>query len=131
MSNYNRVNLDGINEGVSGVSAVELTPSQFLDADFGLAADNDAARFIADINHLSTNITDVIPVGEGVNAQYLNANRRFAGLLAAAQTVTYQAELGVNNGLLEVVAAGAGICFAQEALTTGAGETARIHVRMK
>lgn len=131
MTDYNRVNLDGINESVSGVAAVVTTPSQFLDANFGLAADNNAARFIADIKQESTNIDDTIAVGGALNAQYLNANRRFAGLLAAAQTVTYQAELEVVNGLLQVAAAGAGICFAQEAVTTAAGETARIHVRMK
>lgn len=135
MARYNRINLDGEQHIVSAPAGVELAPGSIVNlvsGEFQLAANGAARMYAVHTSDLSTSADDAIAAAGNVNGDKCLMNRTFALRLAAAQTVALDAELFVDNGeLVTAGAAGEGQFWANEALTSAAGETPLISVTRK
>lgn len=136
MGRYNRVNLDGMQDIVSAPAAaatkagtvVNLTAGEFAVATAGLLR-----AYAVHTSDISTDIDDEIALGGNINGDKIVSGRTFALRLAASETVAQDAELFVGAGglLTTTGTAGAGMFWANEALTTGAGENFLISVTAK
>ena len=136
MGRYNRVNLDGLQD-IASAPAVAATKAgvvvNLVAGKFAVATAGLLRAYAAHTSDISTDIDTVIPLGGNINGDKVVSGRTFALRLAASQTVALDAELFVGAGglLTTTGTAGEGMFWANEALTTGAGENFLISVTAK
>jgi len=136
MGRYNRVNLDGLQDIVSAPATAATKAGTVVNLVAGKFANATAGLLRAYAVHTADTATDVdttIALGANINGDKIVTGRTFALRLAVSQTVAKDAELFVTTGglLTTTGTAGAGMFWANEALTTGAGENFLISVTAK
>ena len=135
MGTYKTVKLDGqaVSEVVTNAAAVNPGVLGNIDADgaFTVAANSDNRLFVFGDNRQDTDGCAQVAAGQGGDAYQIRPGDLRTLILAAAQTVAKNAKLDIAANGQVVVAAGATfVAYAEEAITTGAGETAQIAATM-
>ena len=135
MTRYNRINLDGMSNTSCAPAKAQIMPgtvANLVAGKFEAAADGTKRMYAVEKSQISVSVSDAIAAGDEVNGDKATCGRTFALLLDAAQTITIDDELKVVAGKLQKVASsGEGQFWANEALTTKAGENFLISVTVK
>ena len=131
MANWNRINLDGLQDIVSAPTLNETRAGllvNLVNGKFEAAVNGLKRLYAVHTSDINTSVDFPIASGYNVNGDKVVPGRTFALRLAASQTVSIDSELFVNgSGFLTTTGtAGAGLFWANEAMTTGVGVTALI-----
>lgn len=135
MADYKTVILDGcaVSQLVTNVAAVRpgILGNVSAAGAFTAAADTSARLFVFGDNQYSTDGTEVVEAGAGGNAYQVNNGDLRALVLAESQTIAKNDPLYIGaSGQVTSTVDGGLIGYAEESVTTGAGETAEIAVTM-